>query len=337
MLLRPKFRVRAATLNSQVGGLVSYAVRGGVAWLGAALSPTAWRCGAEFLWRRTGPVSMAASQVCAFVHSSQTKSLERNLANILVIFLGRQALNGGLTGNFFRDKFGKNASVVIESVWLIFSAGSLHWLWINCWLDESIIPTEVFFVEASKLQIYSSTSNPWAQLERRQFIWITSMHSQHLCASWGSGRSWQIVSESFKVWFNDLTKSRWTFKSWVNFRQFRFRWFRSTKSRSWIIKARIPGYLILMLSVWRKGKLFNLEAGILQGPKVVDVSSFNQINRQQAATFHWIWNMWSHMITGVPQLWSRSKLSSHTLVGIYFQHCNIDIPKYQVSSAASPN
>ena len=34
----------------------------------------------------------------------------------LVIFFGRQALSGGLTGNFFRDKFGKHESVVIESV-----------------------------------------------------------------------------------------------------------------------------------------------------------------------------------------------------------------------------
>lgn len=67
--LRPKFRVRAATLNSEVGSLVKFAVRGGLHWLGALLQPAAWRCGWEFLTERKGPVSMAASQVCAFVNS----------------------------------------------------------------------------------------------------------------------------------------------------------------------------------------------------------------------------------------------------------------------------
>ena len=69
VLERPKFRVRAATLNSEVGQLVKFAVRGGAHWLGALLSPTAWRSGWEFLTQRKGPVSMAASQVCAFVNS----------------------------------------------------------------------------------------------------------------------------------------------------------------------------------------------------------------------------------------------------------------------------
>ncbi|CAK8995394.1 Oxygen-dependent choline dehydrogenase (CDH) (CHD) (Betaine aldehyde dehydrogenase) (BADH) [Durusdinium trenchii] len=69
--LRPKFRVRGTpTLNSEVGALVKYAVQGGyLGWLKAMSSPTAWRCGWEFLWNRSGPVSMAASQVCAFVPS----------------------------------------------------------------------------------------------------------------------------------------------------------------------------------------------------------------------------------------------------------------------------
>lgn len=137
-MLRPKFRVRAATLNSQVGGLVSYAVRGGVAWLGAALSPTAWRCGAEFLWRRTGPVSMAASQVCAFVHSSQTDNLERNLAKkISDLFLGARFEWRTDWGHFFMRNLGNNESVFDwVSVSGFFSVGSLHWLSINCWIDE---------------------------------------------------------------------------------------------------------------------------------------------------------------------------------------------------------
>jgi choline dehydrogenase len=67
--LRPKFRVTSPTLNTQVGGLVKHAVKGGVNWLNAFASPTAWRFGAEFLFKRSGPVSMAASQVCAFVNS----------------------------------------------------------------------------------------------------------------------------------------------------------------------------------------------------------------------------------------------------------------------------
>lgn len=71
--LRPKFRVRAPTLNSEVGNLVKFAVRGGAHWLGALLSPTAWRCGWEFLTQRKGPVSMAASQVCAFVNSGMNQ------------------------------------------------------------------------------------------------------------------------------------------------------------------------------------------------------------------------------------------------------------------------
>ena len=48
---------------------MKYAVRGGLGWLQALSSPTAWRCGWEFLVNRSGPVSMAASQVCAFVDS----------------------------------------------------------------------------------------------------------------------------------------------------------------------------------------------------------------------------------------------------------------------------
>jgi len=68
--LRPKFRVRASTLNTQVGGLVKHAVRGGVGgWARAMSSPAAWKFGLDFLINRTGPVSMAASQVCAFVKS----------------------------------------------------------------------------------------------------------------------------------------------------------------------------------------------------------------------------------------------------------------------------
>lgn len=65
--------MRAATLNSEVGNLVKFAVRGGAHWLGALLSPTAWRCGWEFLAQRKGPVSMAASQVCAFVNSGMNQ------------------------------------------------------------------------------------------------------------------------------------------------------------------------------------------------------------------------------------------------------------------------
>jgi len=55
-------------LNTQVGGLVKHAVKGH--WHRAMASPTAWRFGLEFALKRTGPVSMAASQVCAFVNSS---------------------------------------------------------------------------------------------------------------------------------------------------------------------------------------------------------------------------------------------------------------------------
>jgi len=68
--LRPKFRVKAPTLNSQVGGLVKHAVAGGVGWIKAMANPAAWKHGCEFLFWRSGPVSMAASQVCAFVNSS---------------------------------------------------------------------------------------------------------------------------------------------------------------------------------------------------------------------------------------------------------------------------
>lgn len=68
--LRPKFRVNASTLNTEVGGLVKHAVAGGVGgWLRACAAPVAWRCGLQFLLYRTGPVSMAASQVCGFVNS----------------------------------------------------------------------------------------------------------------------------------------------------------------------------------------------------------------------------------------------------------------------------
>ena len=69
---RPKFRVQAPTLNSQVGELARHVAVGGfLGWAKAALSPAAWRYGFEFLAHRTGPVSMAASQVCAFVASSR--------------------------------------------------------------------------------------------------------------------------------------------------------------------------------------------------------------------------------------------------------------------------
>eukprot|EP00929_Paragymnodinium_shiwhaense_P008031 TRINITY_DN111955_c0_g1_i1.p1 TRINITY_DN111955_c0_g1~~TRINITY_DN111955_c0_g1_i1.p1 ORF type:complete len:573 (-),score=107.73 TRINITY_DN111955_c0_g1_i1:439-2157(-) len=70
--LRPKFRVKASTLNTQVGGLVKHAVKGGLHWLMAGTSPTGWKLGLEFLLKRTGPVSMAASQVCAFVKSDES-------------------------------------------------------------------------------------------------------------------------------------------------------------------------------------------------------------------------------------------------------------------------
>merc|ERR1712032_549140 len=69
--LRPKFRVNADTLNTQVGGLVKHAVKGGLNWIPACSSPTGWKLGLEFLFKRTGPVSMAASQVCAFVNSEK--------------------------------------------------------------------------------------------------------------------------------------------------------------------------------------------------------------------------------------------------------------------------
>jgi len=62
--------VKAPTLNSQVGGLVKHAVAGGVGWIKAMANPAAWKHGCEFLFWRSGPVSMAASQVCAFVNSS---------------------------------------------------------------------------------------------------------------------------------------------------------------------------------------------------------------------------------------------------------------------------
>lgn len=69
--LRPKFRVDAPTLNTQLGSIVKHAVRGGVAgWTMACMNPKGWLPGLEFLFKRTGPVSMAASQVCAFVNSS---------------------------------------------------------------------------------------------------------------------------------------------------------------------------------------------------------------------------------------------------------------------------
>lgn len=67
--LRPKFRVKSDTLNTQVGGLVKHAVKGGLHWIPAFTSLTAWKLGLEFLFQRTGPISMAASQVCAFVNS----------------------------------------------------------------------------------------------------------------------------------------------------------------------------------------------------------------------------------------------------------------------------
>lgn len=67
--LRPKFRVNARTLNSQVGRMVEHAVKGGVHWLHSLSSTQAWKIGAEFALKRSGPLSMAASQVCAFVKS----------------------------------------------------------------------------------------------------------------------------------------------------------------------------------------------------------------------------------------------------------------------------
>lgn len=67
--LRPKFRVNHPTLNTQMGSLVKHVVKGGLHWIPALSSPTSWRCGIEFLFRRTGPVGMAASQVCGFVKS----------------------------------------------------------------------------------------------------------------------------------------------------------------------------------------------------------------------------------------------------------------------------
>ncbi|CAE7248765.1 betA [Symbiodinium necroappetens] len=73
--LRPKFRVQAATLNSQVGELAKFVTEGGLlGWTRAALSSAAWRYAFEFLKDRTGPVSMAASQVCAFVPSVRNSS-----------------------------------------------------------------------------------------------------------------------------------------------------------------------------------------------------------------------------------------------------------------------
>lgn len=69
--LRPKFRVNAPTANTQVGGMVKDVVRGGVVgWTKACANPRGWPLGMEFLFNRTGPVSMAASQVCAFVNSN---------------------------------------------------------------------------------------------------------------------------------------------------------------------------------------------------------------------------------------------------------------------------
>eukprot|EP00439_Symbiodinium_sp_Y106_P031575 s6215_g3.t2 len=73
--LRPKFRVQAATLNSQVGRLAKFVTEGGLlGWTRAALSSAAWRYAFEFLKDRTGPASMAASQVCAFVPSVRNSS-----------------------------------------------------------------------------------------------------------------------------------------------------------------------------------------------------------------------------------------------------------------------
>ncbi|CAE7752566.1 betA [Symbiodinium sp. CCMP2456] len=73
--LRPKFRVRAPTLNSQVGRLARFVTEGGLlGWTRAALSSAALRYAFEFLKDRTGPVSMAASQVCAFVPSVRNSS-----------------------------------------------------------------------------------------------------------------------------------------------------------------------------------------------------------------------------------------------------------------------
>lgn len=73
--LRPKFRVQASTLNSQVGELAKFVTEGGLlGWTRAALSSAAWRYAFEFLKDRTGPVSMAASQVCAFVPSVRNSS-----------------------------------------------------------------------------------------------------------------------------------------------------------------------------------------------------------------------------------------------------------------------
>lgn len=58
--LRPKFRVKAQTLNSEVGGLVRHAVRG--QWLRLLPSRKAWQGAWQFLRHGGGPVSMAASQ-----------------------------------------------------------------------------------------------------------------------------------------------------------------------------------------------------------------------------------------------------------------------------------
>ena len=72
---RPKFRVQAATLNSQVGRLAKFVTEGGLlGWTRAALSSAAWHYAFEFLKDRTGPASMAASQVCAFVPSVRLPS-----------------------------------------------------------------------------------------------------------------------------------------------------------------------------------------------------------------------------------------------------------------------
>lgn len=68
--LRPKFRVTTPTLNTQLGSVVKHAVKGGVlGWTMACANPKGWWPGLEFALKRTGPVGMAASQVCAFVNS----------------------------------------------------------------------------------------------------------------------------------------------------------------------------------------------------------------------------------------------------------------------------
>jgi len=58
-------------MGTQVGGLVKHAVKGGINWLPAFASPSGWKFGLDFLFNRSGPVSMAASQVCAFVNSRE--------------------------------------------------------------------------------------------------------------------------------------------------------------------------------------------------------------------------------------------------------------------------